>query len=204
MSTSIKTCRAWLERQKGKKQEIDEQIDSLKEEIEQNQRELKRYEKAREVIKLVGVETQRQLQYHIGDITSLALESVFPDPYKLELEFIERKNKTECAVFFVRDGMRRDPLSSSGIGAVDVATFALRVASWSMQNPQSRNVIILDEPMKNVSVEYQEKTSQMIKEISQKLNIQFIIVTHNQVLTSYADRIFTTKIKNRITTITQS
>jgi len=201
---SVKNCRAWVERQKGKKQEIDEQIDSLKEIIAENQKELKRFEKAREVIKLVGIETQKQLQSHIGDITIMALESVFPDPYKLELEFIERKNKTECSIFFVRDGKRRDPLSASGIGAVDVATFALRVASWSMQNPRSRNVIILDEPMKNVSIEYQEKTSQMIKEISEKLGLQMIIVTHNQVLTSYADRVFTTKIKNRITEITQS
>ena len=64
-------------------------------------------------------------------------------------------------------------------------------------------VIILDEPMRFVSENYQEKASQMLKEISQRLNIQFIIITHNQVLASYADRVFESRIKKGITKINQ-
>jgi ABC-type sugar transport system ATPase subunit len=82
-----------------------------------------------------------------------------------------------------------------------VAAFALRIASWSMQKPKSRNVIILDEPLKYLSENYQEKGSAMIKEISQRLGIQFIIVTHEQTLASYADKVFEVSIKKGVSQV---
>ena len=85
--------------------------------------------------------------------------------------------------------------------AVDVAAFALRVASWSMERPRSRPVLIMDEPLRFLSTDHQEKASVMIKEISQKLGIQFIIVTHETILASYADKVFETKIKKGVTTV---
>ena len=145
--------------------------------------------------------TQQQLSFHISDITSLALEAVFPDPYALQVEFIQRRNKTECDLYFVRDGEKVDPLSASGGGAVDVAAFALRIASWSMTKPRTRNVIILDEPLRFLSANLQERASSMIKELSDKLGIQFIVVTHEPILANYADRTFNVSIKNGISKI---
>lgn len=177
----------------------DKQLD-----IRNNNRELKKYEQAKSIIREVGIKTQEQLQYHISDITSLALEAVFPNPYKLELEFIQRRNKTECDIFFSRDGNRIDPLSGSGGGAVDVASFALRIASWSLEVPHSRRTIILDEPMKFVSEEYKDLVSAMIKEVSCKLGLQLIIVTHEPKLTAYADKVFEVTNKKGISKVTTS
>ena len=120
----------------------------------------------------------------------MVLEAVFDDPYTLKVEFIQRRNKTECDLLFVRNGKEIDPLESSGYGAVDIAAFALRVASWSMKIPRSRNTIILDEPMRFLSEDRQPFASQMLKELSERLGIQFIIVTHEDILTEYADKIF--------------
>jgi len=197
--SNIQYLRNTLEQQKGQKTQIEKSINSLKQSTKEKKRNLRRHELAREVVKEVGLKTQQQLQYHISDITSLALEAVFENPYKLEAEFVQRRNKTECDLTFSRDENKVDPLSASGGGAVDVATFALRVASWSMEHPKSRNVIFLDEPMRFVSAEYQEKASEMIKEVSKKLGIQFIIITHNPILASYADKIFETQIRKGVT-----
>lgn len=196
MKSEIQTYRNLLERQKGKKIQIEQDINTLKDTVRRSKRNLIRHEKAREIIREVGMQTQQQLQFHISDITSLALEAVFPDPYKLIVEFVQRRNKTECDLYFERDGEKVDPLTASGGGAVDVAAFALRIASWSMQQPRSRNVIILDEPLRFLSTDLQEQASIMIKEISEKLGIQFIIVTHEDTLTSYADKVFRVGIKN--------
>jgi len=180
-----------LEQLKGQCFTVQQSLDNKKQEIKENEKYLKKYEKAKEIIRLVGMETQKLLQIHISDITSLAIESVFDDPYKLVLEFVQRRNKTECDLYFSRNGNKiDDPLNSSGIGTVDVASFSLRIASWALNKPQFRNTIILDEPMKNVSKKYREKVSQMLKEISNKLKIQFIIITHDPVLASFADKTF--------------
>jgi len=190
-----------LERRKGQKEQIDRSLNIQTVAIRLSKRQLVQHEQAREVIRTVALETQTQLQYHIGDITSLALEAVFADPYALVAEFVQRRNKTECDLYFEREGERVDPISASGGGAVDVAAFALRIASWSMNHPKTRNVIILDEPMRFLSEAYQEKASMMIKEVSEKLGIQFVIVTHEPTLTAGADKVFETRIRKGVTKI---
>lgn len=196
--------RNYLEQQKGKQGLIRKAISNIQTELIEKKRDLRRHEQAREIIREVGLKTQQQLQYHISDITSLALEAVFNNPYELKVEFVQRRNKTECDLLFVRKDNSINPLDSSGGGAVDVAAFALRIASWSMSIPRSRNTIIMDEPLRFLSEEYQEKASMMIKEISKKLGIQFIIVTHEPVLTTYADKIFDVTIsKKGISKVTQ-
>lgn len=172
--------------------------------MKQTANSLLRHEQAREVIRTVGADTQNQLSFHISDITSLALEAVFNEPYELKVEFVQRRNKTECDLYFERNGERIDPISASGGGAVDVASFALRIASWSMMRPRTRNTIILDEPLRFLSVDLQERASQMIKEISDKLGIQFILISHEQTIASYADRTFEVSIKKGVSHVRQN
>jgi DNA repair exonuclease SbcCD ATPase subunit len=192
-----------MEQEKGKRFQLQQTSDSLASQIEQADQDIKNHEKAREIVREVGLKTQQQLQYHISEITSLALQAVFEDPYELVVEFVQRRNKTECDLLFERDGDRIDPISASGGGAVDVAAFALRLAAWSMQNPKSRNVIILDEPLRFLSKDHQEQASQMIKELSDRLGLQFIIITHEDTLAQYADKTFRVGIRNGISNVTQ-
>lgn len=200
---TIQQLRQSLERQQGQKIQIERSIDQLKTDLTENKRSLRRHEQAREIVRTVGLATQQELQFHISDITSLALEAVFDDPYELKVEFVERRNKTECDLKFVRGDMEIDPMTASGVGAVDVASFALRIASWSMMRPRTRPTIILDEPFRFLSENYQDKASQMLKELSEKLGLQFIIVTHEQTLSSYADRTFEVSIHKGVSKVKQ-
>jgi len=193
--TNIQNLRNALEQMKGKRDQIQHGIDNAEQFIKEKKKDLRRHEQAREIIREVGLKTQQQLQFHISDITSLALEAVFDNPYKLFTEFIQRRNKTECDLYFERDGNRIDPLSASGGGTVDVASFALRVASWSIQRPRSRNVLILDEPFRYLSSDLLPKASEMLNQISKKLKLQIIMVTHAEELIENADRVFEVKIK---------
>jgi len=160
-----------------------------------SRRSLRRHEQAREIIREVGLKTQQQLQFHISDITSLALDAVFPDPYELKAEFVERRNKTECDLYFVRDGNRVDPLTASGVGAVDVASFALRIASWSMARPHTRNTIILDEPFKHLKGGHANlRVLEMVREISRKMGVQIIMISDERIsredIIANADKVF--------------
>lgn len=191
----LKRLRTIVDRKHGQRSQIENNLTAFQDELKQITKTLARHEKAREIIREVGLQTQQQLQFHISDVTSLALESVFNDPYQLKVDFVQRRNKTECDLLFVKGDSELDPLTASGGGAVDVAAFALRIASWSMSHPRTRATIILDEPLRFLSVDNQEKASRMIKELSQRLGLQFIIVTHESVLASYADKVFEVSIK---------
>jgi DNA repair exonuclease SbcCD ATPase subunit len=203
---NVQQLRNKLEQRKGTKAQIQRSLDAAETKRKEIKRSLRKHEKAREIIREVGLKTQQQLQYHISDITSMALEAVFDDPYELVAEFVTRRNKTECDLYFQRGETKVDPLSASGGGAVDVASFALRVASWSMQNPRSRNVLILDEPFKHLKGEADNrKMLQMVKEVSEKLGLQIIMVSDERVsreaTLEATDRLFEVSKKNGISKI---
>lgn len=191
-----------LDQQKGKKLELENDISSLEKGIKKKERDFKRHEKAHEIVRIVGKMTQEQLQFHISDLASLALLSIFDNPYELLINFEERRGKTECDILFKREDKVMKPIDSSGGGTVDVASFALRIASWSMTHPRRRATILLDEPFRYLSQDRQEAASQMLKEISNRMGIQFIIITHEEILASYADKTFKVIIKNGKTKIT--
>ncbi len=200
----IQKLRQRLEQQKGKREQIVSDITDNKILLKEKKRELRRQEKAREVIREVGLKTQEQLQFHISEITSLALDSVFPEPYELVVEFVERRNRTECDITFKRDGEKMKPLDSSGGGAIDVASFALRVASWSMARPRSRSVLILDEPFRYLSEDLIPLAGKMLKQISEELKLQIIMVTHSEDLIESADKVFRVKLRKGVSHVSES
>jgi DNA repair exonuclease SbcCD ATPase subunit len=202
--TSVKQLRSELEQRQGRQQQIQKNLDDADSRLSNYTHSLQRHEEAREVLREVGLKTQQALAFHVSDITSLALEAVFKNAYELKVDFVQRRNKTECDLLFKRNENEVSPMDAAGGGAVDVAAFALRVASWSMQRPRTRPVIILDEPMRFLSPDLQPKASDMLQELSQKLGLQFIIVTHEEELTQQVDKVFEVLKKGGVTNVRTS
>ncbi len=150
--------------------------------------ELSDCQKARAIVQKVAEDCQKKIEFQISNLVSLALASVFPDPYEFKVSFVQRRNRTECDLLFVKNDEECEPLTAAGGGVVDIASFALRVAIWSLK--KTRPTFILDEPAKFVSVDLQNKVSAMLKELSEKLKIQIIMVSHLPEIVWSADKIF--------------
>lgn len=183
----MKDIRAEYERRKGRQEQLQEQLKAVRSRATRARRSLRRAEQAREIIREVGLLTQQELEFHVSDLVTSALEAVFPEPYTFVVEFIRQRNKTECLLQLERDGEKFHPLTSAGGGVIDIVAFALRVVSWSISQPRPRNTIILDEPFRFVSTEYLSAAGEMLKEISDRLNIQIIMVTHRGGLVEASD-----------------
>jgi DNA repair exonuclease SbcCD ATPase subunit len=201
--SSVRDARTIVDKKVGQREHIASRLETLRNRITETKKSLHKHEQAREVIKQIGHQTQQKIRYHIGNITSMALETVFNSPYELVLEFVERRNKTECDIYFTRDGYKVDPIEESGGGAIDVAAFALRIASWSMTMPHTRNIAILDEPFKHLKgAKENEQVLDMIKEISNKLGIQIITVSDERIdrseIALRADKMLITTIENGV------
>jgi DNA repair exonuclease SbcCD ATPase subunit len=206
---SISQIRQRLEQRKGQRTEVEQTITNNVQAVKDQERSLRRHEEAREIIRITGQKTQNQLSFHIKDITSLAMEAVFNNPYGLAMEFVNRRNKTECDLYFERDGNRVEPLDGGGGGAADVASFALRVASWSLQRPHTRNVLLLDEPFKHLKGENENRrVLEMLRKISQELKMQIIMVSDERIsretTIEATDRLFEVSIRSGISKITVS
>jgi|ADurb_H2B_03_Slu_FD_contig_123_20505_length_1841_multi_2_in_1_out_0_5 DNA repair ATPase RecN len=144
--------------------------------------------KAREIVQIVASDTQKRIEYQISNLVTSALSSVFAEPYAFTLKFVQKRGRTEAELIFTKENNETsDLINTAGGGAVDVASFALRIALWSIK--KSRNIMIIDEAFRFLSLDLQEKASSMIKEISKKLGIQIIMVSHLPGMIQEADRV---------------
>jgi hypothetical protein len=189
------------------KAQIEKSITTVESELLENKRSLRQHEQAREILREAGLKTQESLSFHIAEITSLAQEVVFDKPYTLGVNFVNRRNKTECDLYFQRDGEQLDPMEDSGGGPLDVAAFSLRVACWCMEDPISNNVLLLDEPFKHLKGESANlRVLDMVQQISQKLNLQIIMVSDERIsrddIEEKADRLFLVELKDGISQTT--
>lgn len=168
---------------------------SLKEKETQVEIEKKTVEnlaKARYVLTEVAEITQRRFRDRVESLVTMALRSVYDRLYRFELRFERKRNQFECKPIIWEGDVEYEDLEFDlGGGVIDIISFAFRVVLWSLERPRSRNVFILDEPVKFVGKgETQHRAGKMISKISHKLKVQILLITHETDLSEIADRTF--------------
>jgi len=193
MHPSLHKLQSYLDNQKGRKDALEDELRKLTHTQDTLSKYALKLDESQNIIRIVGQNIQMKVEYKIAEVVSLALASIFPDPYEVKLYFEQRNKGLEADIIFEREGIEINPYEECGGGVVDVACFALRIALWSLENPRKAPIMILDEPGKFISRDLQPKFSALIKEISKELGIQFIIVSHDSAIIDSADKIFKVK-----------
>jgi len=144
---------------------------------------------ARVVIQEATNQTQKHLEFRMSELVTDANKSVFPKPNKFIVRFVQRRGSTECDLLFEKNGNEMKPEDGAGGGPIDVTSFSLRVSFWSLR-PDTRPIMILDEPFRFVSFDLQELCAEMLKVVSKELGIQIIMVSHLPNIIGCADKLF--------------
>lgn len=197
--TMLPSWRTNLNKTQGKKELLEQQKEGLISLEKRLSSYLEDLQVARSLIQKAAQLTQEKLSVHISDLVSLALRSVFEDPYEFQATFENRRNTMECDLTFVKDGNEYKPLDSCGYGAADVASFALRIAYWSLGD--TRPVLIWDEPFRQLDKKKQGMAAEMVSKLSKELGLQIIIITHSEELAECADKLFNVSIENGISKV---
>ena len=166
---------------------LNEQLAKQKRDFSNLSIHVESIEKVRALFQEAAALTQKKLEYHISNVVSTALAAIWDDPYEFELEFVVKRGKTEANLWFVRDGEKMHPMDSAGGGAIDVASMALRIAAWTISK-NTRPIVILDEPFRNLSENLQNRAADMVRMLSEKLGLQVILISHINELVSGADK----------------
>jgi len=199
---NLEQLKIQIEQKRGRFQQLQSDKKETELNISELEEERNKIEKSRNIINIVAKQTQEQFSLKISDLVSSALESVFDNPYTFHAEFVTRRNRTECDLYFMRDGYRRSPMDASGGGVVNVASSALRIGLLMLS--RYRKVLILDEPTKDLhSKKLKKRMSNFLKEVTKKAGIQLLVFSGDEdaELISGADKVFMVTQENDISKI---
>lgn len=136
----------------------------------------------------------------VENLVSYGLKAVFNQEYKFKVVIKPTANNvyTELKLEAIIDGkaVETDIMDSHGGGFIDVIAFILRLVVMHYVGKDRRELLVLDEAFSHVSREYLDNLAEFIKELSEKLHVQMIIVTHKPELIECGDYVYDTKLVN--------
>lgn len=198
----VQTLRRKLENLKGQQAAIKAQISAEKSRLTALLSEHEATTQAHLILQEAAKMTQENLQYRISTLVSLAMEGVFNEPYSVQLTFEPQRGKTIANINFQTSDGNNVSYDATGGGVADVASLGLLFSLWTLQIPKTRNLLILDEPLKWLKGgNYPEKGAAMLSQISHRLGIQILMVSHSPELIDHADRVFQVTKKRGISSV---
>jgi DNA repair exonuclease SbcCD ATPase subunit len=147
------------------------------------------YVKAQKFYIFLAKEVQKEAKEHIENIVTMAIQTVYEYPYKFKLLYEEKRGAVSCTPLIIDGVDEYQPKDAMGGGMLDIIGFALRITLWSMQNPRSDNIFLLDEPFRFTG-QLSAKAGLMLKILSEKLNFQVLLVTHDDSLIDVCDKVW--------------
>ena len=181
---------------------IEKTIKNNEEKIDGLKKKLDKYSKLRFIVIHITEQIQQEFKNQVETLVTLATQSVFTENYKFKLIFEERNNQLECRPAIFEDDFEYTPDDDMGGSMVNIISFALRCVLWTYEEPKSRPIIIMDEPMTWMG-NLIDKAGKIIRTISHEMGLQIIIVTHIEELKEFADKKFNVVRTNKISTVTE-
>ena len=123
----------------------------------------------------------------MDQLVTYGLNSVFPGrDIKFETELVERGNKIKLNLKTLHNGVEVDPDNKSSVTVVE--SFLLRILC--IAKLKKAPLLLMDETFGAVGSEYIENISKLISELSNKLGIDILLVTHNPAFQAHSGKSF--------------
>ena len=177
----------WAQKTQGYVEGLEKTIKELHTDILECQNQSALYSQVRDLFASVGKATQEQLIGYFEKLGTSMLQTIYGEEYRFVLKFEMKRNKSECAPKVWKGDLELDLKDDTGVGVVDVLSFAMRLAVWSLSRPRTEPVFILDEPFKYVSEDKLKLVGNALQELVETLGVQIIMVSHDEELIEAAN-----------------
>lgn len=131
---------------------------------------------------LLAEDQRRELEQKVQTLVDYGVQSIFGANHRFLVKSELRGKTVRTEFFLVEDGHELPLLDATGGGVGDVVSFLLRVVMLCLVRPVQQRVMILDEPFKFVSTSHFAKLEVLLRELTQQLDLQLIMVTHQPAL----------------------
>lgn len=186
---------------KGKYDALLENKAKKEKELEKLKKMHERLEKARLMFMKTAEYQRDQIKKEFEKIVTQALQFIRNEEIFFEIDLEEKRGRAEAKFFIktIRDGVAtRTPLEdtslkdSRGDGVSSIVRIALSIALLELSGRSGP--LVMDEPAKEVSVEYIENSADLLKKISETFSRQIILSTHIDSMSNVASKKFSVKL----------
>jgi len=122
----------------------------------------------------------------LATVVSEGLSAVFGRPITIGIESDLKRGVASVNITMTDGDVTTSILGAEGGSVVNVVSFLLRVLLTISVRPPLRRLLILDEPFSHVSAEYRPALCQLLREMAQRLEIQIVLVSHEEELADAA------------------
>ena len=166
--------------------------------VQDGKHEYKILENALDVLRMYGIIKEQVLREKIDVVVTQGLKLIFGDEYKSKLEFKISRGQAVLIpkIVSLMDGQEIETSieDSRGGGIANVCSVLYQIIVLSLVEPKQKKIFFADEPFRNLSQEHLESAGDFLKVLSERLNIQIVLITHRKELQSIADKLY--KFKN--------
>ena len=141
----------------------------------------------KEFLLTVSANYRDQLCNLFTSLVTEALSSIFEKDIRFKINLYSYRNEPAIDVSVIENDLEIDPQKSCGGGLNDIISFVIKIIFIHLK--KSSKIIILDEPLKFLSRDYIEQSSNFIRDISKRMNVQIILVSHKPDLEISCDKL---------------
>ncbi len=176
----------------GQAQLLDAQIDDAGHRLEEAEERYTTYEEARVALEEMEKAWRRQFEEKLSALVSHGLTAVFGEETRVTIETETKRSATHMTLKLTQGGVELgDIINSTGGSIVSILSVLLRVMLTVSVRPPLRRLIVLDEPLHGaVDPSHIPTFGTLLRELADRLGIQFIVVAHEVDLEEYADRVY--------------
>ena len=147
---------------------------------------------AQQILQNLEGSWRREFETRLAALVSHGLTAVFGEPLALKVENRIVRGVLSTELSLIRgtgtDAIETPVLGASGGSVVNVLSLLLRVLLVISARPPLRRILLLDEPFAFADeYEMPGALSSLIRELAERLDLQFIIVSHEPALVDAAD-----------------
>ena len=194
MQNSLEELTSLLQRREAEASLVAGELREKQSRAADNEEDLAAALSAQQAITEASRLTQRKVKGYIEALVTKAVAPIFDRPFRFVLEYDVKGRKTVAQPLVVEGegGEPQIPKEEMGVSILDILSFAMRVVLKRLERPRTRELMILDEPMRDVGKgRFLERAADMLREMSQRLGLQLIIITHEAELARIGDAVFT-------------
>jgi len=174
---------------KAHKQYLEKTAQESKLQVLLNETNLSKFSDALDFLYKFSEFTRNEVKTKLETLSNLALSSVFTDK-QMEFRVVPNRNKKGLfyELYISTDGNITPLEDCKGGGVLDIISLCLRISYLRIFKGSLRQVLILDEPFKNLDDIRRPAAIEWLSTTAKEMGLQLIIVTHLVDLIEKADK----------------